>query len=218
MEQLSDLPSLLQTCSEGIGLSFEQKHIDLFLLYLRELQTWNRSFNLTGITSDEGIIIKHFVDSLAAYTVEAIDPAARLLDVGTGAGFPGIPLKIARPDLTITLVEPSQKKASFLRFIIGRLQLHQTTLFDGTLAQYVQKHLDGQPFDYITTRALKQEIVLKEGVSLITKNGRAILYSSQPLDVATLDQGWQVRRSRVFQLPMGYGQRVISILSQISER
>lgn len=215
MEQLSDIHSLLHTCSNGIGISLESEQIRLFLLYLRELQIWNRSFNLTGITTDEGIVIKHFVDSLAALTVEPIHQNARLLDVGTGAGFPGIPLKIARPDLSITLVEPSKKKSSFLRFMTGRLQLLHTTLFAGTFAQYLQQHPTDQPFDYITTRALKQEIILQESAPVLSQNGKAILYSSQPINQNDLDPTWQVVQSRIFQLPREHGQRVISILSLV---
>ena len=215
VEQLSDLPSLLQTSSESIGISLGQEQIDLFLLYLRELQTWNRSFNLTRITTDEEIIIKHFVDSLAGLTVEPIHQSARFLDIGTGAGFPGIPLKIARPDLSITLVEPSTKKSAFLRFITGRLHLCQTTVFDGTLAQYAQQHPADQPFDYITTRALKQEILLQAGRTVLNSNGKSILYSSQPVMPSDLDPTWKVMRSRIFQLPMGHGQRAISILSLV---
>jgi 16S rRNA (guanine527-N7)-methyltransferase len=103
------------------------------MVYLEQLQLWNQSFNLTSITLADEIIIKHFVDSLAALRADDIRVGARLLDVGTGAGFPGIPLKIARLDLNITLVEPARKKSSFLRFIIGLLRLENINLFDGTL-------------------------------------------------------------------------------------
>ncbi len=213
VEQLGDIPSLLQTHSKSIGISLENKQVDLFLLYLKELQIWNRSFNLTGITSAEGIIIKHFVDSLAGLIVEPIQHESQLLDVGTGAGFPGIPLKIARPDLRLSLIEPSNKKSAFLRYIMGRLQLEHVTLFDGTLSQYLQKRPADQTFDYITTRALKQEVVLNEGSAVLNASGKAILYSSQPLNPLEVSQGWQIVREQVFHLPMGYGQRVISILS-----
>ncbi len=213
MEQLGDLPSLLQTCSAAVGISLEEKQVELFLLYLRELQTWNRSFNLTGITSDEGIIIKHFVDSLAALIVEPIQQESKLLDIGTGAGFPGIPLKIARPGLSLVLVEPSNKKSAFLRYITGRLRLEHTTLFVGTLSQYLQKRPADQTFDYITTRALKQEVVLKEGAAVLNTTGKAILYSSQPLNPSDVSRGWKIIREHTFHLPMGFGQRVISILS-----
>ena len=89
------------------------------MVYLEQLQLWNQSFNLTSITLDDEIIIKHFVDSLAALKADEIMVGASLLDVGTGAGFPGIPLKIARLDLNITLVEPAKKKSAFLHFIVG---------------------------------------------------------------------------------------------------
>lgn len=213
VEQSGHLPSLLQTYSKEIGISLTNEHIDLFLQYLKELQTWNRSFNLTSITSDEGIILKHFVDSLAALVVEPIPLGSRLLDVGTGAGFPGIPLKIARPDLSLSLIEPSHKKSAFLRYITGRLRLENMTLFDGTFSQYVRTRADGQLFDYITTRALKHELVLQDGPRVVHKSGKIILYSSQPLTSSDVDPMWKVTHKHVFQLPQGYGQRVISVLS-----
>ena len=213
VEQSGYLSSLLQTHSEAIGISLKNEQLDLFLLYLKELQTWNRSFNLTSITSGEGIIIKHFVDSLATLAVEPIHQTSRLLDIGTGAGFPGIPLKIIRSDLHLTLIEPSNKKCAFLRYITGRLRLENITLFDGTMNQYIQSHQDDHTFDYITTRALKHELLLKQGAAVVKRSGKAILYCSQPLNPSDIGLGWTISHQHVFQLPMGYGQRVISILS-----
>jgi len=183
------------------------------MIYLEQLQIWNRSVNLTSITVTEEIIVKHFVDSLAGLTAEQLPHGVRLLDIGTGAGFPGIPLKIARQDLNITLIEPVQKKISFLYFIVGLLRLENVTIFYGTLDQFIAKNNQDSPFDYITTRALKYESVLRRGSKLLAVGGKAIIYSSCPINPLGLGNEWSINREQRFNLPMGFGHRVVSILS-----
>jgi 16S rRNA (guanine527-N7)-methyltransferase len=183
------------------------------MVYLKQLQLWNQSFNLTSITLDDEIIIKHFVDSLAALRADDIMIRSRLLDVGTGAGFPGIPLKISRPDLDITLVEPVRKKSSFLHFIVGLLQLEDVDIFDGTLERFLNERLPWGSFDYITTRALKHDLILCKGIRLLRQGGRAILYSSQPINKSDLCSNWRLISKYQFRLQKGYGERVVSILT-----
>jgi 16S rRNA (guanine527-N7)-methyltransferase len=137
VEHEIDLHRLIQTCSTDIGVSLNSEQVQQFVVYLEFLKTWNQTFNLTGITSDEEIVVKHFVDSFAVLNAVEIGSGTRLLDVGTGAGFPGVPLKIVRPDLRITLVEPVSKKTSFLRFLVGTLRLEATEIFEGTLDRFV---------------------------------------------------------------------------------
>jgi 16S rRNA (guanine527-N7)-methyltransferase len=88
-----------------------------FMTYLRELQHWNRSSNLTSITDDDGIIRKHFLGSLDFLRTFAPQPGLPLLDIGTGAGFPGLPLKLWHPELAVDLVESSERKSAFLRHL-----------------------------------------------------------------------------------------------------
>ena len=105
---------LLKDGLRKLGISAGEEAIGAFLLYLEELKKWNRAHNLTSITDDREIVIKHFLDS--ALFLEAVHGRGRrIADVGSGAGFPGIPLKILRPDLEISLIEPSGKKCAFLR-------------------------------------------------------------------------------------------------------
>jgi 16S rRNA (guanine527-N7)-methyltransferase len=216
VEQASSPSLLLQESSAEIGVQLDSEQVQLFMVYLKQLQLWNQSFNLTSITLDDEIIIKHFVDSLAALRADDMKVGARLLDVGTGAGFPGIPLKIARLDLHITLVEPSKKKSSFLHFIIGLLRLKNVDIFDGTLERFMNDCLPYGSFDYLTTRALKHDMILRDGTRLLRQDGKAILYSSQSISWSDLSSNWLVMSEFSFQLQKGYGQRVVSIMTPSS--
>ena len=113
----------LQQLFTAAGRPLDPQRRDQFRTYLHELQRWNRTLSLTSITDEAGIICKHFLgslDFLHAFTPRAGLP---LLDVGTGAGFPGIPLKLWHPELAVDLVESSQRKSAFLRHLCHRLGL-----------------------------------------------------------------------------------------------
>ena len=133
----------------GIGLT--EKQADACLVYLIELEKWNRKISLTAIREEQEIIIKHFIDSFSY--VKGFDPrpAAKLLDMGSGAGFPALPLKIAFPDLEITLVEAVQKKASFLRHIIRTLALSGVEVADKRTEALPESY--SAVYDVVTARA-----------------------------------------------------------------
>jgi 16S rRNA (guanine527-N7)-methyltransferase len=103
------------------GFPLEPVQLDQFVMYWRELKRWNSRMNLTSIRTDQEIIIKHFLDSLSVLQCFDIKPGDSVIDIGTGAGFPGLPIKIYIPDIKLVLVEPSLKKVSFLRFLIAQL-------------------------------------------------------------------------------------------------
>lgn len=216
VEQEAALLSFIQQCSKNIGITLSNEQSRLFIEYLKHLKTWNRSFNLTTITSDREIVIKHFVDSFAALNAVEFSAGSRLLDVGTGAGFPGVPLKIVRSDLNITLLEPVLKKTSFLRFIVGMLRLENVSVFDGTLDQLLDNRLAIESYDYITTRALKPELIMEAGSKLLRPGGMAIFYSSQHIKGLTVLNPWRLKNAYSFHLPMGIGKRCISICSLAS--
>jgi len=118
-----------ESADELLGLGLQQLDMPLteeqankFLVYLEELKKWNRAYNLTAIKSDADIVIKHFLDSLLFLKVLPADVKA-IADIGSGAGFPGLPMKIMRNDLEVTLVEPVQKKALFLEHMKRTLRL-----------------------------------------------------------------------------------------------
>jgi 16S rRNA (guanine527-N7)-methyltransferase len=183
----------------------------MFEAYLKHLQTWNRTFNLTGITSNDEIVIKHFVDSFAALNAVEISSGSRLLDVGTGAGFPGVPLKIVRPDLRITLVEPLHKRTSFLRFVVGLLKLSDTEIFEGSFDQFMSNRQATGSYDYITTRALNPHLIMQAGATLLRHGGAAIFYSSQSMSESCIRKSWNLMNDYSFDLPRGFGKRHVSI-------
>lgn len=135
-----------------MGLSLSDSQVEKFVLYLAELKEWNQKINLTALKTDQEIISKHFIDSLTPLPL--IPPHSHILDVGSGAGFPGIPLKIANPGFSITLVEAREKKTFFLRHIIRTLGLQgiraEPLHLDPGMAQGPEFH---GKFDVVISRA-----------------------------------------------------------------
>src|SRR4030066_2478639 len=107
---------------QEIDNSCSAEQIRSFMTYIAELKKWNRAYNLTALKKDEDIVIKHFLDSLL-YIKAFPEGELKLIDAGTGAGFPGIPIRIVRPEINITLIESSRKKTAFLRHIARSLGL-----------------------------------------------------------------------------------------------
>ena len=140
---------LLKKGLEEAGIPCSERQLDDFMVFLNELKKWNRTYNLSALKTDRDIIIKHFIDSLL-YLKAVPDRQLRVADVGAGAGFPGIPIKIVRPDIDMTLIEPTGKKASFQRHIIRVLGLSGINVLEMRVEEL---GLDEGPFDIIVSRA-----------------------------------------------------------------
>lgn len=210
MERLELARLLDQNASRLFGLTLTGHQIEQFLTYLVQLRTWSQSTNLTSITGEFDIIIKHFIDSLAGLSATDMREGARILDVGAGAGFPGIPLKLIRPDLSLTLLEPAHKKSSFLHFIIGLLKLDNVKVVTGTLEQFAVGIIE--PFDYIATRALRYDVVLQWAPKLLRETGQVLVYLTKPISKSELER-WTVVNEFSFELPGNEGKRVVSVLT-----
>jgi 16S rRNA (guanine527-N7)-methyltransferase len=144
------------------------------LLYLTELMKWNRKINLTAVRDEREIIIKHFLDSLSYRKGFEPRPALSLLDMGSGAGFPALPLKIACPELTLTLVESVKKKASFLRHIIRTLGLDGVEVMDRR-TEDLPGAMHSQ-YDVVTARAFAaMETTLRQGARFLKHRGVVVL-------------------------------------------
>jgi 16S rRNA (guanine527-N7)-methyltransferase len=165
---------LLHSGAKNLGISLTIEQINSVFIYLAELKKWNQKINLTAIRDEEDIIIKHVLDSLSYIHGFTPAPGLRLLDMGSGAGFPALPIKIAYPGLSITMVDSIKKKASFLRHIIRTLKLTETEVLD-TRAEELPGSLLST-FDVVTARAfadMKSAIVT--GMPLLRPDGLMVL-------------------------------------------
>lgn len=155
---------------EEFGLNNEQ--ITKFELYSRLLLEWNEKFNLTSITDKDEIVQKHFIDSI--YLVKYVVLSNKsLLDVGSGAGFPGIPLAIVCPSAKITLLESNGKKVTFLKEVVKSLELDNVSIIHGRSEELDQR----EQYDFVTARAVKQlNILLEISVHLLKVKGIFIAY------------------------------------------
>jgi 16S rRNA (guanine527-N7)-methyltransferase len=146
----------MHTLSEGaaaVGVPLGKAELDLFALYHRELLLWNQRINLVSQATSREIVIRHFVDSLTpAPWIER--PEGLLIDIGSGGGFPGIPLRIALPALKLTMVESSRKKTSFLAHIVRTLSLDNVSIFRERIAALIGEAACAGAYDTVISRAV----------------------------------------------------------------
>ncbi len=162
-----DLKDILK--SHDIVLSEDQ--LNSFERYADLLIDWNQKFNLTSITDRNDIYVKHFYDSLLPAV--CFDLHGSLADVGSGAGFPGIPLKICKPDLQVTLIEPTGKRCSFLNEVIRQLHLKDIEVVNRRSEDYAREN---HQFDFVTARAVAELNILSElCLPLVRKGGHFIV-------------------------------------------
>jgi 16S rRNA (guanine527-N7)-methyltransferase len=173
----SSWKEIIQAGAGSLRIGVDLQQIDQFARYADELIKWNRKINLTTITDPEALAIKHFLDSIAP--VALIPPCASLLDIGSGAGFPGIPLKIMRPDLKVTLIDAVRKKVNFQKHIIRILGLENI----GSHHIRAEQFSAVKPFDVVITRALftLTEFV-KLALPLLTEDGVMLSLKGVPAE------------------------------------
>jgi len=209
----SDLAILLFTGAKALDVTLSDFQINQFVSYLEDLKEWNRRINLTAIIADEEIIEKHFLDSLAGLKAIEKHPGQILLDIGTGAGFPGVPLKIAFPTLRLSLIESSQKKAAFLHHLAGKLKLSEVSI----LNQRVESLLGiERPYDLIVIRAFaKIQIALASALPLLSPSGKLILYQGHRQSQIHDMKGWKA--TIPYELPFSKIRRSLEIFSRSSQ-
>ncbi|KPA14102.1 16S rRNA (guanine527-N7)-methyltransferase [Candidatus Magnetomorum sp. HK-1] len=164
---------LLKQESLKMGISLTDSQANKFLQYANTLKQWNQKVNLTRITSDQDIVIKHFLDSMAVSQVLSNHAKGSFLDVGSGAGFPGIPLGLILPDAKITLLDASRKRINFLKYIINILGLKHINAHHGRIENLGLDTDD--KFDIVVSRAfseMKRFVHLSR--SLIKTSGRIV--------------------------------------------
>lgn len=145
-----------------LDISLSPRQIEAFTLYTQEMLAWNKRFNLTAITDPQEIVIKHFLDSLSCVLGMGVPPYGRVVDVGTGAGFPGLPLKIVYPHLALSLVESIGKKASFCRHLVRELGLSDVDVLHARAEEVGRMPGHRASYDWALARAVAPMGVLVE--------------------------------------------------------
>ena len=187
----------IQSGAEEFGITVPDKALESFAVHVRELNRWNRIINLTTITDPLQMAIKHYLDAILPATV--IPRHSNLLDIGSGAGFPGIPLKIIEPSLTVTLIDSVRKKVNFLKHVIRTLELENIVAFQSRAEDFARNtiaaakdrgfsvqrretsptdqsvELNKGPFNVVISRALTSlNSYIKIALPLLAENGMLI--------------------------------------------
>lgn len=213
--------------TQEIGLELSAADLDRISVLLDRYQalllTWNARFNLTAITDEQGVLIRHFIDSLTVLKVLPAGPAA-LLDVGTGPGFPGIPLKIARPDLTVTVMDSTAKKVRFCEEVIQQLGLSGIRAVHDRAEEMAHQPAFREQFEVVTARAVAALPTLVEyllpfvkvgGVCVAMKGSDAEHEAAQATRAITL-LGGRLRQVEPVQLPGLPDKRALIVIDKIA--
>jgi len=213
-----------QAARSTLGLQLTASQLAALNLYERELLDWNLRFNLTAIDEPDKIRIKHFLDSLTCLLVLREKPAGRVIDVGTGAGFPGIPLKIVCPDIRLILVESVGKKADFCRHVVRALELDGVEVLQNRAEEVGQMAAHREQYDWALARAVALLPVLAEyllplvrvGGAMLAMKGASVPAEANSAEPAMCILGGQLRRLVPVALPGVADERYLVVVDKIS--
>ena len=217
-----DLSVLDQGCQEmGIVLDGDQRQ--QFVDFYEYLVEKNKVMNLTGITEFQEVLVKHFLDSLACVKAVDIKKVKRMMDVGTGAGFPGVPLKIAFPHLEACLLDSLKKRVNFLEETFDLLKLTDITAVHGRAEEYAKNKAYRESFDLCVSRAVSNLATLSEyclpyvkvGGSFISYKSGTVQEEAEQAEKAVKILGGKIRDVVYFSLPDSEIQRSLVVIEKV---
>jgi 16S rRNA (guanine527-N7)-methyltransferase len=206
-----------------LGISLTTQQTSQFAIYKDELLSWNKKINLTALTAEKEIMVKHFYDSVLGIKAHKWTGHEKVLDLGTGAGFPGIPLKIIYPSLAMVLVDSLQKRVSFLESLLRTLGLEEIKAIHGRAEELGRGKLYREKFDLVVSRAVARLPVLVEYCLPFVKVGGVFLAykgtegqkEGQEAAQAIKKLGGKLLKTESFVLPEEMGQRTIIAIKKV---
>ena len=219
-----DTSQFIQDLKE-LGVSLTDKQIEQFLIYYELLTEWNSFMNLTAITEYEDVLKKHFVDSVSLIQAVDVRKELTLIDVGTGAGFPGLALKIAYPELKVTLLDSLQKRIQFLDAVIEKLGLEGSETIHGRAEDFAKPQKLRESFDLCVSRAVANLSTLSEYcLPFVKVGGYFIPYKSEKIaqekeeaEKALELLGGKFERQVEFMLPSSDIYRNLFVIKKVKE-
>ncbi len=204
-----DMRNLFAEKAKAVGVKLTPAQAAQFEVYLELLLKRNEEVNLTAVTDPEEAAVKHFADSLTLLRAVELKPGAKLCDVGTGAGFPGLPVKILRPDLEVTLLDSTNKRLVFLREVCDALRLSGVTLLHKRAEEAGRDSKLRERFDVVTARAVANLNILAEYCVPLVKmkgvfapmKGPGLSEELEAAEKALETLGCNLRRVETFTLP-----------------
>jgi 16S rRNA (guanine527-N7)-methyltransferase len=184
--------------ARGLQIHLTPEQLEALGAYQHVLVEWNEQFNLTAITDDVGIQVRHFLDSLSC--LQALESGERfsgkhVIDVGTGAGFPGLPLKLLCPGMKLTLLEATAKKVGFLEHVTSHLQMHDVTIKQGRAEELGQQSAHREQYDWAIARAVADMPILAEYLLPLVKVGGRVLAQKGEGAPAEVQRGeWAIQQ------------------------
>jgi len=167
---------------DALGITLTEKQIEQFLIYYEMLVEWNEFMNLTAITEYDEVMKKHFIDSISLIKAYDVTKSASVIDVGTGAGFPGLALKIAYPNLQVTLLDSLNKRIQFLNEVISKLGLEGVETIHGRAEDFAKPGKLREKYDLCVSRAVANLSTLSEYcLPFVKVGGQFISYKSEKI-------------------------------------
>lgn len=214
--------SLLKEKAALYGVELDEKALERFDIYGRLLVEWNEKINLTAITEPDEVVIKHFVDSLTVFSAIDIPEGARVIDVGTGAGFPGVAMLIARPDLDITLMDSTNKKLNVIRDILENIGLEANVVHKRAEEAGQSKDFR-ETYDFATARAVSNLRDLSEFCLPFVKVGGTFISMKSAKADEEIEEGkkaisvlgGRIREKKTFNLESA-GERTVILIEKSS--
>jgi len=209
----------------NLGITLSDKQIEQFITYYEMLVEWNEVMNLTAITEYEDVMKKHFIDSISLIKAYDVSKNVSVIDVGTGAGFPGLALKIAYPNLKVTLLDSLNKRINFLNAVIDKLGLNDVEAVHGRAEDFAKPGMLREKFDLCVSRAVANLSTLSEYcLPYVKVGGQFISYKSEKIveekaaaENAIKILGGVIKNQVEFQLPDSDIYRNLFVIEKVKQ-